>query len=401
MDASQLQRYIPLLRRPFHQRDKALEERDQARMERDRALMERDLAIAERDQLIAERDIRKPFSLLRLRYENPGLAAQFLWDTNPAIAAQPDPWLHLGCGARVLEGFVNLDVCPQDGRVIRWDLLDLWPNDLEQCFAGAFSEDCFEHFYHGEQVYILCNINRALRTNGVARILMPSITRLFELYSGGFQHGTYAMETFADNFNYGMRFTGHRWLHDVQSIGQMSAACGFDMTVTDCASSGVAKFNALNLRDESNSASFANDLTKARHISRVLIAPSSVNGAEKVEDIAADTALFVATVERPAVEFALPKMIGSETVACINVRSSGLSAFDWGLTTLILDEHNCRNPWHFDETMRSHSSMNVITGGQIRLTLGGDKEFSHLTFSPAAGTGEYFALGTAEIFLLD
>lgn len=78
-----LRRRILRVRRPFYQRDRAQEQRDQPNFERHRAM-------AERDQLIAER------------------------------------------GARVMDGFVNMDICPLDERAIRWKLLDVWPEELDQ-----------------------------------------------------------------------------------------------------------------------------------------------------------------------------------------------------------------------------------------------------------------------------
>jgi hypothetical protein len=236
---------------------------------------------------------------------------------------------------------------------------------------------------------------------------MPSLARLKQSYSDfvsgprGFLHEIYGTETGADNFNYGMRFTGHRWLHDTESLGQMSANCGFAMTPTDCASSTVAKFQGLNLRSEADSASFANDLLKTRHISRILVAPTLLEGAEKVEDLTADSALFVATSWRPSVAYSLPNSIASDNVACINFRSCNLSCFDWGLKTLVIDEHNRDKPWYFDETLKSQPCMNVITRSQVRLALGGDRVFSRLNFSPAANQGEYFTLGCAEVFVLE
>src|ERR1700722_5341274 len=50
----QLHRRIPLLRRPFHQRDRAMEQRDQLRAERDRINAERDHTIAGRDLAVRE-----------------------------------------------------------------------------------------------------------------------------------------------------------------------------------------------------------------------------------------------------------------------------------------------------------------------------------------------------------
>jgi len=70
----QLHRRIPLLRRPFHQRDRAMEQRDHLRAERDRIIAERDHAIAERDLAVRETE--------RLRGE-------FFETANAALPATP------------------------------------------------------------------------------------------------------------------------------------------------------------------------------------------------------------------------------------------------------------------------------------------------------------------------
>ena len=68
------------------------------------------------------------FSLNRLARENPTLAGHYLWSTNVAPVMPTPLFLHLGCGERVLDGFVNLDFIPHDERVFAWNLLDLWPD---------------------------------------------------------------------------------------------------------------------------------------------------------------------------------------------------------------------------------------------------------------------------------
>jgi len=365
---------------------------------------------SETDALALGSKASQPFSLRRLEQENPGLARYFLWDSNPVFTESSELWLHLGCGVRVFEGFANLDFCPQDARVLRWNLLDLWPEELDDKVEGVFSEDCVEHFFHAEQTYILCNINRALRPKRVARILMPSLAKLvdqYPTYRAGphdYLHNTWGIETGGDAVNCAMRLTGHRWLHDPQSLAHMSELCGFHATPTECASSSVAKFNGLNLRDESSgSLSFANDLRKTRCISRVMISPALVKGATKVEDLTANGALFVATSKRPVIEYLLPHRIASGSVVCMNFRSSNLSSFEgprtWDLKTLVIDEINCAKPWVFDETLKSQPCMNLITKSQLKVALGGDRDFSRLNFSPAYNIGEYFTLGCVEVFV--
>ena len=254
------------------------------------------------------------FSLKRLARQNPGLAGYFLWSTNPVPSTPAPLFLHLGCGERVLDGFVNLDFIPHDERVFRWNLLDLWPDALAGRAEGVFSEDVLEHFFHAEQVYILCNVNRVLRPGGVARTLMPSLPRLVD-YSADYKpepneflHQTFGVETGADALNIGLRFSGHRWLHSPQSLARMAETCGFDVVPTTCAASTVERFNGINLRDETNSLSFANDLRKARSITRTLLTPQTVTGATLVEDAADGVQLFVVTAAGPTVQYSLPHL---------------------------------------------------------------------------------------------
>jgi predicted SAM-dependent methyltransferase len=347
------------------------------------------------------------FSLIRLMRDNPALATHYAWGTNAVPPGAPPWYLHLGCGERVLDGFINLDFIPHDGRVFAWNLLDVWPPAWDGVVAGIFSEDVLEHFFFAEQVYILCNSNRALAPHATARALMPSLPRLIE-YSTGYVpvpgeilHQQFGVETGADALNMGMRFSGHRWLHSVDSLTRMAAMCGFALTSTPCAQSAVDKLSGINLRSETDSLSFASDLCKVRAIKRVSVAPLSVSGADLVEDIAADARLYVATKERPQVTYTLPAPVRAEAFACLNLRSSNLSSFfEHNLKWLALDDARRDNPWYFDETMKSRPCMNIVTANVLRLLLGAAPSFERLTFSPAAKAGEYFTLGPAEIFTL-
>lgn len=341
----------------------------------------------------------RSFSLKRLATQNPGLAALHLWQENPSIERETPIWLHLGCGARLFDDFVNLDICPQDQRVIRWDLTGIWPENLADVAEGAFSEDCLEHLFYGEQVYALCNINRALKNGTTARILMPSLPRLVQFGDDLEKAGRSwdGLTTSADAVNYGMRFTGHRWLHDDKSFSAMAELCGFTATPTSCAKSTIEKLSDLALRDETNSASFATDLRKAKHISRVIVRPKEVSGALQIEDVTDDCALFVSVERQPVIEYQLPEEIPLEKVVCINIRSSNLSCFDWCLKHLSLNDEE--RQWHFDETLKSQPCMNVATASQLKQI--GAGAISKLSFIPAGAPEEYFTLGNAEIFVLN
>ena len=220
--------------------------------------------------------MQTPFSLARLKSEVPGLARQFLWNTNPSLNDMNPTWLHLGCGARVFDGFTNLDIAPQHVSVVAWNLHDIWPEDLDRVSEGAFSEDCIEHFFHAEQTYILCNLNRSLQQGATARILMPSLERLVAMAKNPLDPNdylriTYGVETAADAVNYAMRFTAHRWLHDNTSLARMAEICGFEATPTSCAKSTVPFLSNRNLRSEG--LPFANDLRKSHHVNSMAVLP--------------------------------------------------------------------------------------------------------------------------------
>jgi predicted SAM-dependent methyltransferase len=349
-----------------------------------------------------------PLSLNQLRQQNPALADYFLWGLNPAPAITTPLYLHLGCGERVLEGFANLDFIPHDERVSMWNMLDLWPDALAGQVDGVFTEDVLEHFFHAEQVYLLCNQNRVLKTGGVARTLMPSLPKLVD-YGAAFKanpeeilHQAFGVDTGADALNIGMRFSGHRWLHGPESLARMAAMCGFEVVATPCAESTVAKFNGINLRDESNSLSFASDLVKRHAIVRTLLLPQAIDGATRVEDVAEGIALYVATARRPTIRYSATPALDARLVACLNFRSSNLSSFrEHSLKSLVVDDVHRDSPWHFDETLKSRPCMNLVTRNQLRLVIGDATSLSAMVFSPAAQPGEYFTVGCAEAYTLE
>lgn len=345
-------------------------------------------------------------SLRELARQVPGLADRFLWGSNEAPVTPAPLFLHLGCGANVIEGFVNLDFIPHDARVHAFELLDHWPKTWEGRAEGVFAEDTLEHFFHGEQAYILCNINLALRQGGVARILMPSFPKLVE-YGRTFRpvatdamHAGFGVDTGADAVNMGMRFSGHRWLHSEESLTALADMCGFATEPTPCSASSVPQFNGINLRNEVDSLSFAADLRKLRPMRRIRLEPAAVVNAGKVEDLPDGAALYRSEAVRAMAVYTLPEPVAASACACINVRSANLSSFDeHNQKWLVLDEARRDDQWHYDETLKSRPCMNIVTRNQLGLLLEGAQAFSRLVFSPAAGAGEYFTLGCAEVYV--
>jgi len=346
------------------------------------------------------------FSLRELHRQNPNLARAFTWSTNPVLPLDQSPWLNLGCGEYFFDDFINVDLLPQVARVFAWNLLDIWPNEMVGKVAGVLCEDTLEHFFLNEQICILCNINRALQAGGVARILMPSLAKLIR-YSTEYVpadeellHATFGVQTGADALNMGMRFGGHRWLHDEESLARLAALCGFSSKITSCAQSTVPMLDKRNLRDETNSLSFAADLLKVHPLDLLPLVPSAVRGARVVESAGADATLYMATSDRSTVEYVTKSPIPVDVLSCINIRSANLSSFDeHNLKTLVLDGRRRDKPWYFDETMKSRACMNLANRHEVATMLRGAMQFSRLRFSPAAREGQYFTLGGAELFV--
>jgi hypothetical protein len=349
-----------------------------------------------------------PFSLRSLAGVNSALADQFLWAANTMPSNAPR-WLHWGCGAHVLEGFLNVDFLPRDPRVLSWQFLDPWPLDsLDGYFEGAFSEDTLEHFFLAEQAYLLCNLNCVLKHGGTARILMPSYARLVEhaqtreIQPGAFLHDTFGVTTPVDAINCGMRFSGHRWLHDHESFARLARDCGFEAIPTTCAHSAVAMLSGHNLRSETDSASFAHDLTKRRALRSIRVLPTAVIGAEQVEDAAPGVALYRATLNDALVKYTLPRAIAAGEIACLNIRGANVSSFrNHYYKQLAFASGDKRGIWRFDETMKSCPVMNTVTHAQIAIAMRDMPQVEELAFTPAGAGGEYFTLGPLEMFHFD
>lgn len=320
------------------------------------------------------------FSLRDLARTNPALAASFAWRANRLPDVVPDPlWLHFGCGETVLDGFLNLDFLPGDARVAEWDLLEPWPASWPRRARGAFSEDTLEHLFFGEQLYVLCEVNRALADGAIFRVLMPSLARLLD-YCDGFVprrgellHDTYGVETAADAINVGMRFSGHRWLHDDASLKHLAAIAGFAAARTSCAGSAEPFLSNRNLRAEDGTASFAHDLVKHVAVERTVVAPAEVRGLERVETVAEGIELL-RVVERDAeLRFRLPRPVRVAALACVNVRSANVTQFrEHSLKRAIVRGPGVAGEIALDETLKSKPAMNVLWPALVRRAAGDD-----------------------------
>ena len=80
--------------------------------------------------------------------------------------------LHVGCGPRILEGWINLDIAPVDG-AIHGSGLDL--HFADGTVSRIYCEDLFEHFDQKDQLKFLSECHRLLEPGGLARITFPEL----------------------------------------------------------------------------------------------------------------------------------------------------------------------------------------------------------------------------------
>jgi predicted SAM-dependent methyltransferase len=90
--------------------------------------------------------------------------------------------LHLGCGRRYLNGFVNVDANPRQK-------VDLWldvRNGIpfgDGSVASIYTTHMLEHFYPDELQRLLAECYRVLRPGGGMRIIVPSLRTAIEAYN--------------------------------------------------------------------------------------------------------------------------------------------------------------------------------------------------------------------------
>lgn len=350
------------------------------------------------------------FSIHALRAVNPALARSMCWEYADWDRVDvSERRVQIGCGENVLPDFVNLDMLPVDERVVACNLLDIWPGRLATAAKGFYSEDVLEHFFLGEQLYLLCSMNLLSRPGSVSRVLMPDIDKLWT-YRQGFDAGR--MQRDNDYFhtvmgcadaiqviNTGMRMGGHRWLHNQESFAGLARLAGFEAHPASCHASRDPAYDGINLRSE-HAVAFATDLVKVRDIRRHVLAPSRILGAKLVEEVDAAQSLWRSTGNDPLIAYEFPGMPW-EDLTLVNVRCANLSEYNEHNFSKMYFAQNEANTMYTDRTMQSACYMNTFTKWDIDRKRPRDSDtVSFLRFDPSERPGDYFTAGPIEIFTM-
>ncbi len=167
-----------------------------------------------------------------------------------ALAGKRGLKLHLGCGADVRAGWINIDlmlkapagfdVNQPNTAVISYDLRNGLAMLPEGCASYVFSSHFFEHltYWHGLQLMRDCY--RALAPEGVFRIVLPDYAKFYRAYLAGdrafFEPLSYGLiepqtATLADYMTYAIyQYGEHCTIYDEARLETVLRNIGFRVT---------------------------------------------------------------------------------------------------------------------------------------------------------------------------
>lgn len=131
--------------------------------------------------------------------------------------------LHLGCGDKILDGFINVDIRPETGCQIIDDistLKEFEDGDVDLIYACHV----LEHFGRYEYKKVLTRWYNLLKDGGTLRLSVPDFEEVASLYSSGrrslkdLMGFLYGGQTYAQNYHY-IAFDYETLKEDLEEIG--------------------------------------------------------------------------------------------------------------------------------------------------------------------------------------
>lgn len=152
--------------------------------------------------------------------------------------------LHLGCGARLIAGWLNIDLekdataePDESHKFMAYDLRNGLPFG-EASVDRIFSEHFFEHLTRHDAFRLLRECHRVLTPGGVIRVSVPDLRTLIAKYledeagdKGALcfaQPVGWLPATRCQLVNEGMRLWGHLFVYDVQELTLVFREAGFN-----------------------------------------------------------------------------------------------------------------------------------------------------------------------------
>lgn len=174
------------------------------------------------------------------------------------VAAADPVRLHLGCGPRLLPGWINIDF------ILGADvLLDLrQPLPLPDASVDfIYSEDFLEHIGFQPGRRLLAECARVLKPGGTMRLATPDLTGLARAYLerserslAWYRKQFGGITTYAQMFNAGMRAWGHQFLYDEEALRSVLEPLGLEVERTAYNESEAPDLRGLEYRDTAEGA---------------------------------------------------------------------------------------------------------------------------------------------------
>lgn len=183
-------------------------------------------------------------SLTRRRWFNSKRKAEKLFANKANLR------LHLGCGNRVIPGWINIDAFEQSNLDLRWDLRERLPFD-EGVAELAYSEHFLEHLEPEEAGKFLREVFRVLKPGGLFRLGVPDARLYLEHYVNGDRefftrwdhlgNTVNRLETPIEVINQMFRMGGHHlYAWDFESLEKSLRRAGF-REITPCKSGEASR----------------------------------------------------------------------------------------------------------------------------------------------------------------
>ncbi|HEY0562443.1 MAG TPA: tetratricopeptide repeat protein, partial [Methylophilus sp.] len=141
-------------------------------------------------------------------------------------------YLHLGCGERKFEGFINIDA--ETSADMQLDLTQPLPWQ-KSSVSGIYSEHFFEHISQAQGLALLHECQRVLKPGGIVRIAMPDLATVISDYVNNTMHpdwerfGLDWTATRCERLNIAMRWWGHQWIYDEEELVRLAKKVGLEV----------------------------------------------------------------------------------------------------------------------------------------------------------------------------
>lgn len=160
--------------------------------------------------------------------------------------------LHLGSGARLLDGWANLDINGLGTLV--WDLrkpLPIAPGQVR----FVYTEHFIEHIEREDAKRLFTHARAVMASGGIVRVSTPDLKRLLDDYQAGHlvraDHGGWFPPTLCRMVNEGMRSWGHIFIYDESELTGLLEECGFaDVKRVKWGESATAELRELESRPD-------------------------------------------------------------------------------------------------------------------------------------------------------